>query len=136
MRVLLDTNAYSALMRGEGLVAARTREAEAVVMSAIVVGELLYGFRHGSRYTENRHQLDEFLRSPHVSFLPVTRETAERFAVLAAELRRQGTPIPSNDIWIAAHALESQATLVSFDCHFEHIGGLLFVRPNKQTPVD
>ena len=126
MRVLLDTNAYSALMVDRGRVAERVRRADAVLLSAVVLGELLFGFRNGSRYDQNRAQLDAFLSGRFVQTLEVTLETAERFGLIAAQLRRRGTPIPTNDVWIAAHAMESGAHLLSFDRHFEAIEGLLW----------
>ncbi len=124
MKLLLDTSAYSALMRGNREVAHRVRSAEALYFSSIVAGELLYGFRYGNRYLQNRNQLETFLASPHVHFLPVTLTTSDRFSLIATDLRKRGTPLPSNDIWIAAHALESGADLVSFDGHFNSIAGL------------
>jgi len=127
MRLLLDTNAYSALLRGHAEVAAYVRGAEAVLLSAVVVGELLYGFRHGTRYAENAQRLDSFLENPYVQFLPVTRTTAERFGQIAVGLRRKGRPLPSNDIWIAAHAFESGADLVSGDAHFDSVEGLSLI---------
>jgi predicted nucleic acid-binding protein len=127
MKILLDTNAYSALMRGRADVADRVRKADEVLLSAIVVGELLFGFRAGSRYDTNRRQLDGFLESPFVRWLPVSLRTADRFGQIAAGLRRKGKPLPSNDIWIAAHAMESDADLMSFDSHFEAIDGLSFI---------
>lgn len=127
MRLLLDTNVYSALMRGHEEVAARIRSAERILISSIVAGELLYGFRHGTRYQRNRSQFESFLTSPFVEFLPVTLTTADRFGIIAALLRRRAKPIPSNDIWIAAHALESGADLLSFDAHFAEIDGLSFI---------
>ncbi len=127
MRVLLDTNAYSELRRGHGGVANIVRRAEHILLSSIVVGELLFGFRRGSKYAANLRELEDFLDSPVVSFLPVTMTTADRFARIAANLRDKGTPIPSNDIWIAAHAFESGADLVSFDSHFGSVDGLPWV---------
>jgi tRNA(fMet)-specific endonuclease VapC len=59
----------------------------------------------------------------------VTLETADRFGRIAAALRRRGTPIPTNDVWIAAHAFESGAELLSFDRHFEQIDGLAWTDP-------
>ena len=88
-------------------------------------GEVEYGFRHGSRYAENRATLDEFLAEPHVEFLPITRDTTLRYGLLAAELRRQGRKIPANDTWIASHALEHIAELWTRDAHFAKVGGLL-----------
>ena len=129
MKILLDTNAYTALMEGHTATARHVRGAEGVVMSAVVVGELFYGFRHGSRFGKNRQQLEGFLRESYVDFLPVTMLTCERFSMVAAQLRRAGTPIPSNDIWISAHALETGAHVVSFDSHFESVAGLALVTP-------
>lgn len=127
MKILLDTNAYSALMRGHPEVADRIREVERVLMSAIVAGELLYGFRHGTRFHENSTRLAAFLDSPYVSFVPVTMTTADRFGRISAALRRRGTPIPTNDIWIAAHALETGADLLSSDRHFDTVDGLAWL---------
>lgn len=128
MKLALDTNAYTALMRGREEVAERVRGAGRVLVSAVVVGELLYGFFHGSRREENLRQLDAFLDSPFVELLPVTRTTADRFGRIAAALRRRGRPIPTNDIWIAAHALETGADLLSADEHFGQVDGLAWRR--------
>jgi tRNA(fMet)-specific endonuclease VapC len=128
VRVLLDTNAYTALFRGDESVAARVRHANQVFISAIVVGELLFGFRNGRHYDANRRDLNEFLASAYVTLLPVTFETCDRFGRIAAALRRKGRPIPSNDIWIAAHAMESGAELLSFDRHFEEVDGILWTQ--------
>ena len=129
MRVLLDTNAYSALLRGHAGVAERVRRAEEVLVSTVVAGELMFGFRNGTRYEANRRELDEFLANPYVKLLPVTLVTAERFGRIAAGLRRKGRPLPSSDIWVAAHAMESGAELLSFDHHFEEVAGLAWVAP-------
>lgn len=126
MKLLLDTNAYSALAKGDGAVAEAVRRAQSLVFSAVVAGELLHGFRAGSRYPKNLATLEQFLDQPFVEFLLVTFATAERFARIAADLRRRGTPIPTNDIRIAAHAMESGAELLSFDAHFGRVEGLAF----------
>ncbi len=132
MTLLLDTNAYTALVRGQSTVASRVRSARRVLLSMIVLGELLAGFRGGSRRRENLRTLDEFLRNPYFELLPVTRATAECFASIWSELRARGRPIPTNDIWIAAHAMETGAELISFDRHFDEVDGLLWFEP---TPV-
>ena len=124
MKILLDTNAYSAFFRGNEGVVARVRQAEHVLLSAVVVGELLFGFRNGSRYERNRRELHEFLANPYVSWLPVGLVTADRFGRIAARLRSKRTPLPTNDMWIAAHAFESGGDLLSFDHHFREIEGL------------
>ena len=128
MRILLDTNAYSALMRGHAEVAGRVRRAEGIILSTVVAGELLFGFRGGKRLEENQRQFRKFLDNPYVSILPVSMVTADRFARIGASLRAKGRPIPSNDIWIAAHALESGAELLSADEHFEAVDGLVWTR--------
>lgn len=129
MRVLLDTNACSALLRGHHGLADRVRQSEQVLISAIVAGEMLFGFRHGSHYGANAGRLERFLANPYVELLPVTIVTADRYARIAAALRRKGRPLPTNDIWIAAHAMESGADLLSFDEHFAHVDGLAWVNP-------
>lgn len=127
MKRLLDTNAYAALKRGHEGVAGLVRQSSELVFSIVVVGELLFGFRNGGRYDRNTKELDEFLADARVRLLPVTRATADRFGRIATALRKTGKPIPSNDIWIAAHAFESGAELVTFDDHFEAVAGLALV---------
>jgi tRNA(fMet)-specific endonuclease VapC len=73
-------------------------------------------------------QFRKFLDNPYVSILPVSLVTADRFARIGASLRAKGRPIPGNDMWIAAHALESGAELLSADEHFEAIEGLVWTR--------
>lgn len=124
MKRLLDTNAYVELLKGAPTVGAMVREAEQLVFSTVVVGELLFGFRSGTRYDKNLAVLDDFLSQPWVELQPVTRVTADRFGRVAAALRKAGTPIPTNDVWIAAHAFETGAELITFDRHFESVRGL------------
>ena len=125
MNVLLDTNAYTALATGERGLLRRLAGVDRVLMSAIVVGELEYGFRYGDRYARNRTTLDEFLADPSVEFLTITRDTTLRYGLLTAELRRQGETIPANDAWIASHALEHNAELWTRDAHFSRVSGLV-----------
>jgi tRNA(fMet)-specific endonuclease VapC len=127
VKVLLDTNAYSALRRGQQLVVEQVRRSEEVLLSMIVVGELLFGFRNGSRYEENAQALAAFVEDPHVRLLTLTWDTADWFGRISAELRKKGRPIPTNDIWIAAHTMEAGADLISSDPHFGHIEGLPWV---------
>ena len=132
MRILLDTNAYVAFKRNHPVVSRWVDDAEKVYFSTVVAGELLYGFRNGSRLGHNTRELAEFLDSPYVALLPVTMDTAERYGRIATELRRAGAPIPSNDMWIAAHAMEVGAELVTFDRHFDEVAGLAFRNPATQ----
>jgi len=128
VRLLLDTDAYSALKRGHPATCDLVRRSEDVLFSPIVAGELLHGFRCGSRFERNRQDLDEFIASPFVKVVPVTMATADRFGRVAAALRRRGTPIPTNDIWVAAQAMETGAELLSFDRHYEAVDGLAWRR--------
>ena len=128
MRVLLDADAYTFYMRGQAEVARMVEKAEEVLLSAIVVGELLYGFRWGTHFDSNVARLRRFLDSPRVSVIAVGEGTADRYGRIAASLRAKGRPIPTNDTWIAAHAMETGADLVSADAHFEHVDGLAWTR--------
>jgi tRNA(fMet)-specific endonuclease VapC len=124
VKILLDTNAYSAFRRGRPEVIEHVRRSEEILLSAVVVGELLFGFRNGSRYEENVRALQDFIGDPNVRLLPVTWATADFFGRISASLRKKGRPIPTNDIWIAAHAMEADADLLSSDPHFEGIDDL------------
>ncbi len=129
MKTAIDTSAYSAMHRGHAGVSTVIRESEGIILSSVVVGELLFGFRAGQRYQKNLHELQKFVESPYVSLVPVTWTTADRYSRIALALRKKGKPIPSNDIWIAAHAMETGADLLSFDDHFGWIDGLAWVKP-------
>ncbi len=126
VRLLLDTNAYTLLMRGQQEVTQLVRRARELLLSAVVVGELMHGFRCGSRQEQNLDALRSFLDSPRTSLVDVGQVTADRYSRIAAALRAKGRPIPTNDIWIAAHAMETGADLVSADRHFEHVDGIVW----------
>ena len=128
MRILLDSNAYSNLKRGHRRIVEIVRNSEEILVPLVVIGELLYGFRNGSRPETNTRELHVFLDNPYVSVAAMTLTTADRFARIAAALRAKGRPIPSNDIWIAAHTMETGADLVSCDRHFDHVDGLAWIR--------
>ena len=124
-KIILDTNAYAALLAGDEAVLEELAAADRILMSVVVLGELYAGFKGGSRERENVDLLDEFLRRPAVLTLDVTRATAEVFGVVKNRLRRAGTPIPINDVWIAAHAIETGSWVVTLDRHFALVPGLL-----------
>lgn len=124
-KVLLDTNAYTALLRGDEAILDVLGQAETVFMSAIVLGELHAGFKGGSKEAANRRELEAFTGRPTVRILHVTQETAEIFGTIKHRLKTAGKPIPINDVWIAAHATETGAFLVTRDDHFAHVPGLL-----------
>ena len=95
----------------------------------IVFAELLGGFAAGTRAPRNRERLARFMASPRVQLLKPDEKTAEHYADVYATLRRQGTPIPSNDLWIAALARQHRLPLFSFDAHFSAVPGLTLHRP-------
>ena len=122
--ILLDTSAYVRFLAGDEKVLICLAQAGRVGMSIFVLGELLAGFRVGTRDKQNREILGRFLAKPSVAVLDATRETAEYFGLIKAALKRSGQPIPLNDVWIAAHALETGAVLVTYDTHFAAVPGL------------
>ena len=124
-RLLLDTSAYSAVRRGDKRLLAPIQEAAQVFLTPVVIGELLYGFLGGGLEPENRGLLREFLESPRVEVLSVDEETAERYAVIRNYLRRQGSPVPANDLWIAASAAQYGLRLLTLDEHFKSVPQVL-----------
>jgi len=122
--ILLDTNAYVRFLAGDEKILTCLAHAGRVYISVFVLGELLAGFRAGSKEKQNRQVLDRFLSKPGVIVLEATRETAEYFGLIKAALKRSGHPIPLNDVWIGAHALETGAVLVTHDTHFTAVPGL------------
>lgn len=132
MRVLLDSNAYSHLKRGHRRIAEIVRNSEQVLLPLVVIGELLYGFRNGSRLERNTRELHAFLGNPHVSMAAMSLATTDRYARIAVALRVKGRPIPTNDIWIAAHTMETGADLVSCDRHFDHVDGLAWIHVSAE----
>ena len=124
-RLLLDTSAYSAMRRGDERLRQPLREATEVFLTPVVLGELLYGFVGGKLRSKNRRLLREFLDAERVDVAPVDEETAERYAAIRDHLRRQGTPIPTNDLWIAASAAQLGLVLLTLDHHFTNVPHIL-----------
>ncbi len=120
----IDTNAYSAFKRGDEGIIAALKQAPQIIVPATVLGELLGGFAAGTKERENRSDLTLFLGSPRLKQVPSTGITADFYALVYAALRRQGRPIPTNDIWIAASCLEHGVALLTLDSHFSYVGGL------------
>ena len=123
-RILLDTNAYIRFLAGDVRVLNVLAGAERIYMSVFVLGELSAGFRVGRKGRENKNVLDRFMEKPGVEVLDATRETADVFGLVKHTLKNAGTPIPMNDVWIAAHALETGSVLVTYDAHFQVVPGL------------
>jgi tRNA(fMet)-specific endonuclease VapC len=117
----LDTSAYSRFKHGEPRCAAVISAATDLALPAIVLGELRVGFELGSRGDRNEAELQRFLAHPFVRVLEVDDGAASLYAEILVELRRAGTPIPTNDIWIAALAAREGAQILTFDRHFELI---------------
>jgi tRNA(fMet)-specific endonuclease VapC len=123
-RLLIDTNVYTHALKGDQQVASMLRSANKIGISSISLGELLSGFKGGAREAQNRKELSEFLDSPRVEIFAIDEETAEYYAQILTNLRKQGTPIPTNDIWIAAVAFQHGLRLFSRDAHFQFVAGL------------
>jgi len=121
MRVALDSNRYADLCRGDVEVSRLLEKAEAIFLPFAVVAELRAGFAHGTRGAENEALLREFLLQPDVEVLYADDTTTRVYARLYRQLRTQGTPIPINDLWIAALVVEHNLALCSRDRHFRHL---------------
>ena len=121
MRLAVDTNRYTDLAHGDPGVAQILETALEVHLPFVVLAELRAGFLLGSRSDGNERILLHFLRKPRVSVLYPTESTTRIYASLFRQLRHQGTPIPTNDLWIAALAVENDLTLFSRDAHFRHL---------------
>jgi predicted nucleic acid-binding protein len=122
--LLIDTNAYTAFKRGDPDIVEALAWADSLLVNSVVLGELLAGFAAGAREARNREELASFLDSPRVQVLTITSRTADAYALVYANLRRKGAPIPSNDLWIAASAMESGAAVLTLDAHFSQVDGL------------
>ena len=121
MTVLIDTNRYSDMARGDAATIDLLEHADLVFMPVIVLGELRAGFLRGARSRANERKLLAFLALGTVRVLLLDETTSLHYAALARQLRDQGTPIPTNDIWIAALALQHGLTLYARDRHFDHL---------------
>lgn len=120
-KILLDTNAYTRFLAGEEMIIDEIATADVIFFSVVVLGELSAGFKLGSKEKENRKNLETFLGKVAVEVVNVSQETAEIYGQIYTTLKKAGTPIPTNDIWIAAQAIEAGAKLISFDTHFSKI---------------
>jgi tRNA(fMet)-specific endonuclease VapC len=128
MKILLDTSAYVEFKRNNVELVEMIVAADLILFSAVVLGELLFGFRSGSRFKKNLDELNGFLENDAVEIVSIGKISADRYSRIATQLRRQGTPIPTNDIWIAAQTMEHGAELVTTDSHFAKISGLVYAR--------
>jgi tRNA(fMet)-specific endonuclease VapC len=125
--VVIDTNAYSGFLRGDAKAVKVLRTAHEIHLPLIVLAELLAGFTAGIRLKKNREELARFMASPRAHLLRPDEKTAQHYADVYAALRAQGTPIPTNDLWIAALARQHRMPLLTFDAHFSAVPGLTLV---------
>jgi tRNA(fMet)-specific endonuclease VapC len=121
IRVMLDTSAYIAFLKGHAGVRQAIQKADEINVNPIMLGELLAGFMKGKRESRNREILQEFMGSPRVRVRVIDEETSERYAVIFNYLKDRGTPIPTNDLWIGATAMQYGLKVVTTDTHFQKI---------------
>lgn len=124
-RILLDTSAYAAFRRGHAGLKVVVNEAAEFALNPVVLGELRSGFLKGDRPADNERQLREFLASPRCRVVVIDDETAERYAVIHDYLRRHGTPVSPNDLWIAASAAQHGLSVITLDGDFDRIPQVL-----------
>jgi predicted nucleic acid-binding protein len=117
-KVLMDTSAYAAFLRGSPGIKEVVQHADEIVFNPVVLGELIAGFSLGRNEKRNRAILKEFLSSPRVIIAEIDEETSERYAVIVKSLRMKGTPIPTNDLWIAASAMQHGLKVLTADKHY------------------
>lgn len=120
-RYCLDTSAYSHFQRGDEEVVDILDRAEWVGVPAVTLGELRTGFLLGHRRAENEEELIAFLANPAVEIIPVDSDVSRHYAEIVADVRKSGTPLPTNDVWIAATAARAGALVLTYDRHFESI---------------
>jgi len=120
-RLILDTSAYAAFMRGHQGAKQALQQADEIYITPIILGELHAGFMRSAYRKKNERELQAFLASPRVQLFELNEETAERYAVILNSLWEAGTPIPTNDIWIAASAMQHGTHILTTDAHFRKI---------------
>ena len=124
-RVLVDTSAYAAFKRGHPEVKLALQQAEEIYLNPVILAELFAGFARGSRKKENQRELLAFRSSPRVRTVDVTEATSARYAFIQNSLWTAGTPVPTNDIWIAASAMEHGLKVLTTDTYYRKIPQIL-----------
>ena len=127
MKICIDTNIYSAFKKGDKTIIDLLENCDEIFIPSIVLGELYAGFYLGTRVKQNLEELNLFLNMPGIYIINIDKEIADRYGMLIKILKEQGTPIPTNDVWIAAAALEKGTKLATYDAHFSNIPGIVEV---------
>lgn len=117
-RIMIDSSAYAAFLRGHLGIKSAIQQADEIVLNPVVLGELIAGFLRGRNEKKNRAILKDFLGSPRVKIVEIDEETSERYAVIIQSLWMKGTPIPTNDLWIAASAMQYGLKVLTTDKHY------------------
>ena len=120
-RFLLDSSAYIAFKKSHPAILEILSQADEIILTPIVLGELRAGFMQGTKRDTNERELQTFLDSPRVSVIGLNEETADRYAVIRTTLRKAGTPISTNDIWIAATAMQHGLPILTSDRDFQKV---------------
>lgn len=123
-RIILDTNAYILYSKKNKKVIGELLKSDEICISVISCGELTAGFLKGTMFEYNNSKLDSFLRNQKVKLLDITKSTSEVYGKIYYRLLKVGKMIPVNDVWIAACAIETNSTLITYDRHFLNISGL------------
>jgi tRNA(fMet)-specific endonuclease VapC len=124
-RILVDTCAYIAALRGHGPIREALSVAETIVVSPVMLGELRTGFTKGTAGRRNESLLQRFLDSPRVSIVEIDEETSQAYAVIHDGLRRAGRPVPTNDLWLAASAMQHGLRVLTTDERFDGIAQII-----------
>lgn len=126
--IVIDTNAYAEFKRGNKTAIEVIQKVKNIIVTPIVIGQLLSGFLLGSKEKNNKLDLKKFLDSKRVITLNIDTVTSEYFAMIYKILRKNGTPIPTNDMWIAALAMQYDFAIFSFDKHFNNLDRIKLIR--------
>lgn len=124
-KALIDTNIYTAFKRNQPDIVELFRTLDYIGLDITVLAELYSGFRGGNREKKNRKEIEAFINSDRVHLLFHDADTSDFYAQIFYRLKKNGTPIPTNDIWIAAAAMQNGLAMVTLDTHFEYIEGLI-----------
>lgn len=123
---LLDTNIIIGLFAGESSIISHLKKSDGIFIPSIALGELHYGARKSGRIQENIERIEEFITN--VTVIDCDADTARQYGEVKNRLRAKGRPLPENDIWIAALAIQYDLVLVTRDAHFQHVEGLQTVQ--------